>query len=285
MVVLKTAVKKLVGLVTSCDIGFNLLRFVNKEKLLIIYYHRVVNERELVGVKLKDMCVDISAFEAQMEFLSSRYNMVSEREVISAMKEGEPLRCSAWVTFDDGYKDNYTNAYPILRKHKIPATFFVTTGLINKQIVPPEVKGEDADKLFMSWDEIREMHNNGFFIGAHTVHHKILSSLPKEDVAKEISESKHEIERRLGAKIFSFAYPRGGKSDFNFKVCPPILKKYGFKLAVTTTGGNNGLTRDIDNFRLKRMGAAYGDPLSFFKFKVATGSSWQGLLGRKRRNN
>ena len=127
----------------------------------------------------------------------------------------------------------------------------------------------------MNWDEIRQMSDNGFAIGAHTVSHRILSILNEDEIMQEISESKYEIEKILGKKVFSFAYPRGKKSDYNPDACFTVLRNYDFKLGVTTVGGNNNLDANQDYFNLRRMGFSYDDTLNFFKFKVNTGCFWQ----------
>src|SRR5574337_373719 len=125
---MKKFLKKFVSFIISNNFSLNLFRFINREKLLIIYYHRVVKKEELTDVKVRNMCVDIESFEAQMRFLKEFYNPVGEEEIIPAIEgKGKISEYSVWITFDDGYKDNYENAYHILKKYKIPATFFVTT--------------------------------------------------------------------------------------------------------------------------------------------------------------
>jgi len=272
---IKNKLKKFIGSLAGNDSVFNLFRYINRNNLLIIYYHRVIKKDELVNVKVKDMCVSINDFDAQMRFLSKYYKPVGEEEILTPIQKGGISKHSVWVTFDDGYKDNYINAYPILRKYKIPATFFITTGYINKKVTPYDLFIGNADLLFMSWNEIKELSRNGFSIGAHTVHHKILSTLSKKEMADEISNSKHEIEKRLGIKVSSFAYPVGKSSHYNLETCVAIMKEYGFKLAVTTIGGANNLISGANLFNLRRMGVSYYDSLNFFKFKVSSGSFWQ----------
>lgn len=113
-----------------------LCRFVNRKKLLIVYYHRVVTPQELELVHEKDMCVDVDSFEKQMQFLSKNYTIVSEKEIINGFEHGNLPRNAVWITFDDGYKDNYLNAFPIFKKYNIPATVFITTGYINGETMP-----------------------------------------------------------------------------------------------------------------------------------------------------
>lgn len=337
---MKKFAKQLIEFMAGNTLVFNLFRFINKNKLIILYYHRVVKKEDLVNITNKHLCVDTESFENQMKFLSQFYNPIGEKEVILAIEGKSKIpEYSVWVTFDDGFKDNYKNAYPILKKYKIPATFFITTGFVDGQVMPCEdyiekairmsnlkeikfnlnkeaykyslhseeqktntiksllavmrdknitedkylkeliesfkIQTKDITELFMSWNDVKELRNNGFSIGAHTVNHKILSNLSKEEITKEIFESKYEIEKNLGENIFSFAYPRGKKEDFNVGICLPILQLHGFKLIVTTIGGSNNLVLNKTHFNLKRIGVSYGDTLNFFKFKVAAGSFWQ----------
>ncbi len=272
----KKYIKRLFGIIFG-KLFFRLFRFVNRKRLTIIYYHRVVEKEDLPKIHYGNMCIDRFSFEGQMKFLRDFYNPVGEKE-IAAFKTGKKLpENPVWVTFDDGYKDNFEKAYPILKKYKIPATFFVTTGFINRQIVPPEGRAvkNDIANLFMNWDEVKDMADNGLCIGCHTVSHKILASLSKDDVINEISRSKDEIEKRIARKVISFAYPRGKRRDCNLSAAIPVLKDSGFLVAVTTIGGNNSLNFDKAQFELKRIGVSHDDTLDFFKFKVATSSFWQ----------
>lgn len=119
------------------DGAFNLFRLINRKHLIILYYHRIVKKDQLANIKNKNSCVDVDAFYGQMKLISDLFNPVSEKEIISAIEGEHKLPdYSIWVTLDDGYKDLYTNAFPILRKHKIPATLFITTGFINKTAMP-----------------------------------------------------------------------------------------------------------------------------------------------------
>lgn len=271
---MKTTLKKKAGLIFGNKLIFSWSKHLNKGKLIILCYHRVVQKEEAGNIRPKGMCVDVESFAHQMRFLKGNYGPISETEIISALEGRERLPDYAvWVTFDDGYKDNYINAYPILKKYQIPATFFVTTGYINKEVVPPDVRRGNADNLFMSWDEIREMRDNAFSIGAHTINHKILSTLSEEDITEEILESKGEIEQKLNKKVLSFAYPNGKRADYDQR-CIATLKNNGFKLAVTTEGGFNLLIPDT-SFNLRRVGLSCDDSFSFFKVKIGTGGFWQ----------
>ncbi|MDD4941107.1 MAG: polysaccharide deacetylase family protein [Candidatus Omnitrophica bacterium] len=282
-ITIKRSMKQFLGGLLGGRLSFEFLRALNRQKLLIICYHRVL-KREDTGIPAAiDMFSHVDTFKEHMEFLSSHYTPVSEQDVIDAFYAGKKFPdFPVWVTFDDGYRDNYTLAYPVLKEFGIPATFFISTGLIDqeKEAVAGLRKTVGLDSnaakaAFMSWEQIRELSGEGFHIGCHTRSHRILSTLDAAEVEAEISHSKNEIERRIGRPVLAFAYPHGKHADYNAGLCIPLLEKYGFKIAVSTMGGNNDLVKQPDPFELRRVGMSYKEPFGFYKLKVGSGSAWQ----------
>ncbi len=202
-----------------------LVKTCNKSKLVIIYYHRIVGNDEIRNLINKNMCTMMESFESQMKFLAEQYTPVSEMEILSALDGKKPLPAHpVWVTFDDGYKDNFIHAVPVLKKYEIFATFFITTGFINQLVCPKEETHLNYQKLFMSWDDIKNLSEEGFGIGCHTVNHSILSSLPESEMVTEIKGSQREIEEKLGKPVYTFTYPHGKYRDCAFQIAVPILK-------------------------------------------------------------
>jgi peptidoglycan/xylan/chitin deacetylase (PgdA/CDA1 family) len=172
------------------------------------------------------------SFEHQMEYLKRRFKVVSLDDVT---RGGLERNCIA-VTFDDGFKDNHSIAYPILKRLGIPATVFVASSYV-------------GERSMLSWDEIREMSENGITIGAHTVNHRILSTLSGDEAKQELAGSKREIESRIGRPVHHFAYPKGKIEDFNQETIV-LAKECGFRTASSTRRGLN--TGRGDRFQLKR---------------------------------
>jgi peptidoglycan/xylan/chitin deacetylase (PgdA/CDA1 family) len=105
---------------------------IEMQKVLILCYHRVNDDNHsyLRPAKVED-------FERQMQYLSRVYNPVSLEQIVQHLQDGTPLLPkSIAITFDDGYRDNYENAYPILKRYSIPATIFLTTSYIGTGKIP-----------------------------------------------------------------------------------------------------------------------------------------------------
>ncbi len=98
-----------------------------KDRLRVLFYHRVNNHRDRFGI-------DAESFEKQIRYLCSEYKIISLSEYISVVEHGKKTENALLITFDDGYKDNYTCAYEILKKYSVPAAIFLTTDFIDNRI-------------------------------------------------------------------------------------------------------------------------------------------------------
>lgn len=162
-------------------------------------------------------------FRAQMTYLLNKgYVSVTLPEVVEILVGGKSLPSKPIVlTFDDGYRDFYENAYPILKTYNLKATVFV---------ISQHVGGE----AYVSWGQLGEMIGSGLVsVGDHTLSHLSLPTLPKERLGDEIISAKNIIEQNLGIRVNLFAYPYGGESVEAEK----ILKEEGFVAAVTSGRG------------------------------------------------
>jgi len=203
----------------------------------IIMYHSV-NPKQ--NPAINRLIVSPEAFELQMRFLKERkYNILPLSKLAELIKEKKmiPPRTIA-ITLDDGYKDNYTYAFPILKKYNIPATIFV---IIN------EVGRQEGDRL--SWDDIRKMQDSGLIVfGSHTMDPTPLIDIKSEEKqVKEIVDSKKALEEKMGRRADLFSYPEG---MFNAKIRKMVIDA-GYNVAVATNPGENYPNDDI--FALKRL--------------------------------
>ncbi len=179
------------------------------------------------------------SFERQMRFLRRfRYNIVTVEELAGIIRRGEniPPRTVA-ITFDDGYKNNYTHAFPVLQKYRIPATLF---------IIVREVGRPQNDRL--DWSEIEEMQRSGLVrIGSHCIGPDPLIKLTDEQMVSEIRDSKEALSERLGVEIGVFSYPEG---MYTARI-KDVVKEAGYAAAVATNPGKGSAWNDI--FALKRL--------------------------------
>jgi peptidoglycan/xylan/chitin deacetylase (PgdA/CDA1 family) len=120
--------------------------------------------------------------------------------------------------------------------------------------------------LYLTWNDVRALQNDGWEVGAHTKSHSILTSIPREDAFREINESADEIENETGTRPRLFAYPNGRAEDFDGEIIS-YLKKAGFAGAVAGDAGPE--TREIDPFAVKRIGPKSGEPRSVFLTRLS----------------
>lgn len=136
------------------------------------------------------------------------------------------------LTFDDGYKDFYDNAYPILRACNFPSTVFLVSDHIGEQNLWEEDSGIERRKL-LDWDTIHSLKKEGVIFGSHSRTHAFLSRLTPGELRDELIGSKEALERHLQLPVDSFCYPYG---DYN-SLTVEAVKQAGYSLAVTTRRG------------------------------------------------
>jgi len=153
-----------------------------------------------------------SEFQKQMAYLKGNgYTTITFRDLDHISQIPKPII----VTFDDGYKDNYTYAYPILKKYNMKATIFIIVNSLGKT-------------RSLNIDEIREMKGTIDF-QSHTMTHAHLGKLRKSRVEYEVAESKRQLEKLTGENIFVIAYPYG---SYNSQTIETVKKYYKYGLTV-----------------------------------------------------
>ncbi len=180
--------------------------------------------------------VSPESFLKQMTYLKNNgYKVISLDALVNGIKKGKAFdRKSVVITFDDGYRDNHTHAFNILKKNGFPAIIFV----------PPDDVGKDE---FLTWRQIKEINSDGISIGSHTLSQTYLPDANKYEQRRQIKQSKKILEAHLKTKINYLCYPTGGFSDDIKK----MLKDAGYKGATTTNRGFAKLNQDV--YELKRI--------------------------------
>ncbi len=166
-------------------------------------------------------------FDAELAYLASQsYTSVSMDDVVRHMKSGTPLPAKPVVlSFDDGYADFYTAAWPLLQKYHFSATVYLVVDFLGKP-------------GYMSWQQAQELKAAGVEIGAHTLDHVDLAKLSPAQARTQIAGSRTALQQRLSAPVDTFAYPSG---QFNTET-PKLVAEAGFSSAVTTAFGDKHTT-------------------------------------------
>jgi peptidoglycan/xylan/chitin deacetylase (PgdA/CDA1 family) len=188
--------------------------------ILMYHYIRVnPDPADRLGFNLSVTPAD---FARQMDWLAaSGYHPIDFDDLRGYLLGGGGLPDRPVVlTFDDGYRDLYTAAYPVLRAHHFKAVSYVVSGFVNS---PANVTAE----------QVLEMDANGIQIGAHTVSHADLTKLSAANLSHEVSDSKVSLETLLGHPVLDFCYPSG---RFNDGVVHAV-QTAGFLTATTTQPG------------------------------------------------
>ena len=162
----------------------------------ILTYHSLDDSGSVISTRPE-------TFRAQMELL--------KREGAPVVAAGEIASRpgSVALTFDDGFQNFYTHAFPVLREFGFPATVFIVSGYCGgRNNWPTQSAGVPVLDL-MGWSEIREVSRYGVSLGAHTVTHPHLGSLPTAEAERELRQSRAEIQDRTGVRVTEFAYPYG----------------------------------------------------------------------------
>ena len=193
----------------------------------VLLYHRVAADGPR---SLADYCIAPSLFEEQMRFLRRHgFHTVTSADVEQHRREQRPMRGRpVHITFDDGYRDFYEVAWPILRRFGFTAEVFLPTDLVGGTADWDRAHGAPAD--LMNWDEIRRVHAEGVRFGSHLASHASATGMDSETLLREGVRSRAIVERRLGCDVRSVAPPYGACDERGVRV----LQSCGFTQIFTT---------------------------------------------------
>ena len=272
-----------------------LLRSTARGRLVIFNYHRIRPDgRDKAG--LFDDGVfgpTVSTFAQQVAWLRRQTRVLSEDELLHIVQSGRvPDGLSTMITFDDGYRDNFTLAFPVLQRLGVPALFFIPTESIEARrlgwwdiiaylikqtreshfemdgrrfdllrrprskiirdmqrlmkLRPAQMTGSLVDRLatackvslpdvhlqdreIMTWEHIRVLAQRGYGIGSHTHTHRVLATLSAEEQEDELRRSRSILDRQVGRRVHSIAYPVGGYQHFT-RETQALAAQCGYRL-------------------------------------------------------
>jgi len=169
---------------------------------VVLYFHHVHPElRHYTSVTPRE-------FAAGLELLLERFDPYDPAGLLGPDGPARPERPSVLLTFDDGYRDNFVHARPLLESFGVKAVFFVATGLLGRRSDHPR-------ENYLDWEQCDELAADGHLIAAHTRTHPHLDGVEPPDALREVHGSLADITARYGAGAGSlFAYPYGGIPDF-----------------------------------------------------------------------
>lgn len=178
--------------------------------LPVLCYHKIGSPPP--GSKLRDLWVTPEKFREQVAWLRANgCTTVLFSDLLKAQKGEKPLPEKAvLITFDDGYENNYAQAYKILKELKAKGNIFVVFNTIGKANLWHNPASEPWINM-ATLEMLKEMLASGVIeLGSHTMNHPRLDRIPLENAAWEITESKKQLQDALGTEICAFAYPYGG---------------------------------------------------------------------------
>ncbi len=222
------------------------LPFNESFDLPILMYHHIRDLPDNASKEWRDLTVSPGVFREQMEYLYQEgyqtINFIQLAQLIdnnTAVSEKHII-----ITFDDGWLNQYNNAFPVLQEYDFIATFFVVGNYIN-------------GSSFVSQDQIKEMIERGMEIGSHTMSHPNLNQVSDAQLIHEVRGSKDFLEKMFGVEIVSFAYPYGAVS----KIVLDSTKEAGYRFARSV---NSGIDQNLNRlYNLKTLHAT--DDVDAFK--------------------
>ncbi len=213
----------------------------------ILLYHYIQDVPPTADKLTFNLSVSVRDFEAQMNWLAARnFHPVTITDLDAYFTDRVPLPSKPVViTLDDGYRDLYTTAYPILRAHGFRAVAYIVSGFVGRP-------------RYVTTDMIREMDANGIEIASHTVDHPNLAHTSPPMVAFEVVYSKQWLEKLLAQPVDDFAYPSGRFDD----AVIAELGKAGYETAVTELPGTYHSW--ADRYEWTRVRVSGGENLATF---------------------
>jgi len=218
----------------------------------------------------REMEVHLDDFRRQLVWLSANRQVVELGEALVRWAEPDSERLVV-LTFDDGYRDTFTTAFPLILEHGFPFTLYLATESIETGVsLGPSVGAEP-----LSWDQVGTMLGSGLLtVGAHTHRHLDLRRLSIDEVEDELGTSDDLIERRLGIRPAHFAYPWGFWSPSAER---PVTDRY----SSAALAGSRRANSELEPHLLSRYPVQLSDGFRFFRARLRGGLRLEETLRRQ----
>lgn len=239
------------------------------KRVPILMYHSISENLFAKSHPYYQINTTPKVFARQMRWLKrAGYRTMDLTEMLTALEAGKDLSRTVVITFDDGYRDFYTDGLPVMKQCGFTATIFLATDRIHD--TSARIEGAD----YLTWREVRELHAEGVRFGSHTVTHPDLRSLDPEQIDYELGYSKETIEQKLGTPVESFSYPSAfPEEDRDFtRFLFDALENHGFESGVSTIIGRTCLGNN--RFFLPRLPVNSWDDAVFLQAKLDGGYDW-----------
>ena len=226
-------------------------------RIPILMYHYISDPPWGADDVRRDLSLPGPDFEQQLRYLVNQgYHSISLEDLVHHIQQGAPLPEKPIVlTFDDGYKDAFTVAFPLLMKYGLTGTFFIFTKPINEE-----------NRDYLSWQEVELMSTAGMEIGCHSYSHPDLTVQSDKVVKAEVSDTRVEIEAHIHRPVHAFCYPSGA---YDSRIIQAV-EDAGYWAAVTTKQGIEHSSSD--RLVLRRIRVRGEAPLD--SFAVALSRDW-----------
>lgn len=207
-------------------------KFVN-----VIYYHDIVD-----GQGHSFMRTNCDLFESQMEYIARHGYSTLRFDDLKTEEDEKYNSRQVLITFDDGWKSNFTRIYDLMKRLGLKYNIYLTVGEI----------GKNPD--YLTWDQVRKMHDEGLVgFGVHTYTHPDMSDIDKIDPETEFAQADRIFESQLGYKPLDFCYPFGAYSEESNKYISSTLPyrriytsrmMYSYRQHGKLIFGRNGISND-----------------------------------------
>jgi len=198
----------------------------------ILCYHRFARACK------SPLCMPADIFERQLRYLKENgYRVIGPEELVDFLDYRKAIPKNAvMITVDDGYRSVYNVAYPLLKKYGFTATLFIYIDYVG------------VSSKAITWDQLRELKREGFYIGSHSASHSDLSQQKKDEDGEaylarlkwEIFRSKQIIDQQLDQDTLVFSYPFGRQNQTVIS----MSRQAGYRIGVTVSRGSNPFFSD-----------------------------------------